>query len=471
MTRRATEVRPPRPAALTLVGVVALLVQAGALAPALAAVRVPASAGALGTALRAAAEGDTLVLAAGIHRGPARIDRRIVLRGEPGAALDGGGEATVLEIAAPGTAVEDLEIRGSGRRALTIDSAIHVVLAGGVKLRRLRIHDTLYGIYAERAGSLDVEDCEMEGRVPPLAEDGEGNGIHLWYCVAPVLRRNHVERFVDGIYLSFVTDAAIDGNRLVNAGRYGLHTMYCQGSRLTRNLFARNVAGCAIMFSNHLLIERNDFFHNRGPRTYGVLLRDCSDGIFRDNRFVENTVAAFMDDSNRNRITGNLIQDNGWGIIMFSSCAGNEVAGNSFINDDYPVALDMRRTSNRFDDGRRGNYWSDNTPYDLNADGVSDVEYSPVSSFAFLSKQFPDLAVLAKSPAVLALGVAERVIPALRPSEVVDHAPLLSPVAAPGAGTALDRGGRPHRADGALAAFALLAAFGAAGLARGTRGA
>ena len=36
-----------------------------------------------------------------------------------------------------------------------------------------------------------------------------------------------------------------------------------------------------------------------------------------------------MDNSNRNRIHGNLIQDNGKG-VTFSSCAGNEFAGNDF---------------------------------------------------------------------------------------------------------------------------------------------
>ena len=92
----------------------------------------------------------------------------------------------------------------------------------------------------------------------------------------------------------------------------------------------------------------------------------------------------------------------------------------------------MRRSDNRFDDGRVGNFWSENAPYDLNADGVSDVPYSPVSAFAFISKQYPDLSLFAKSPAVVAIAVAERVFPTLRPSEVVDHFPLVAPAAGAG---------------------------------------
>jgi nitrous oxidase accessory protein len=345
------------------------------------------------------------------------------------------------------------------------------VKAGGVVVRRVRVRDCLYGIDAERATGIEIAGCDVVGRVPPLQEDGEGNGIHLWFCERPNLHHNDVSRTTDGIYLSFVDHAGVEANDLHDNGRYGLHTMYCQGTVLRANMFERNVAGCAIMFTNRLLAENNDFFRNRGPRTYGLLLRDCSDGEFRGNRMVENTVAAFLDNSNRNRFHGNLVQDNGWGLLVFASCADNEFAGNSFIHNDYPVALDMRRTTNRFDDGVRGNFWSDDTPYDLDGDGVSDAPHSPVNAFAFLSKQYPDLSVLAKSPAVAALTVAERVLPALRPSEAVDRFPRVRPVQVEGTGRALSRGVRRSTAWGATAGFAALALTGLAGLVLGRRAA
>ena len=430
--------------------------------------RVPTGPGAAVRALAAAATGDTVTLTSGVHAGPLRITRAIVLRGEPGAVVDGGGRGTVLEVVAPGAVVEGLEIRRSGKRVLTIDSGIHVVNSGGVILRRLRLDDVLYGVCAERSSGLAVEDCWLTGRVPPLQETGEGNGIHLWYSEDARLVRDTVTHFVDAVYLSFANHTRVEDSRLEGNGRYGLHTMYCQGNQLVGNRLTHNVAGCAIMFSNHLAVERNTFVHNRGSRTYGLLLRDCSDGTFVSNLLVDNTIAIFMDNSNRNRLRRNLIQYNGWGILIFSSCAGNEIAGNDFLNNDYPVALDMRRTNNRFDDGHHGNYWGDSEPYDLDADGVSDVPYSPVSAFAFLSKQYPDLAVLAKSPAVAALSVAERVFPALRPSEAVDHFPLVAPGAGAHQGAAGERAS-PRPAGGAAAGFALLLGAGAIGLTWGRR--
>jgi len=456
-----------RPAGI-LAGVAALVALAAPVPLMALTVRVAAGADAA-AAVAAAAAGDTVQLARGIHAGPLRIERAIVLRGAPGAVVDGGGRGTVIEIVAPGTIVEDLTVRGSGGRIMTIDSGIHVVLGHGTEIRRVRFEDVLYGIYCERAHGVHIEDCSLRGRVTPRAERGEGNGVHLWYSDDVHVTGTSVERFLDGIYLSFANRTVVAHCRMSDNGRYGLHTMYCQQNLLRGNLFTRNVAGCAIMFSNRLRIENNDVIENRGSRTYGFLLRDCSDGTFTGNRMVDNTIAMFMDNSNRNQVAQNLFQDNGWGLLMFSSCSDNEVAGNNFINNDYPVALDMRRTNNRFDDGALGNYWSENAPYDLDGDTVSDVPYSPVGAFAFLSKQYPDLAILSKSPAVAALGVAERIVPALRPSEAVDRFPRIEPVEVSGVGRVAGAPAPVTPGWLALGAFGLLALLGLGGLRHGWR--
>ena len=430
-----------------------------------AATRVPP--GSLGPALLVAAPFDTLVLVPGIHRGPVRIARPMVVRGEPGAEIVGDGTGSVVIVTSGGVVLEDFAVRKSGARVLTVDAGIQVLRSTPVTIRRVTFDDVLYGVYAERADSLAVEGCTLSGRVPELKEDGEGNGIHLWYSKAPRIADNRESGFVDGIFLSFVDGARIERNVLERNGRYGLHTMYCQRNELLANRFVRNTAGCAIMFSNHLVVTDNDFWKNRGPRTYGLLLRDCSDGTFTGNRIVDNTIGVFLDGSNRNQFRRNLLEDDGWGMFVFSSSASNVFADNTVVHCDYPVALDMRYTSNKFDDGTRGNYWSDDRPFDLDGDGRSDAPFSPVTAFAFLSKQYPDLSVLAHSPAVAALGVAERVLPALRPSEAVDRFPRVTPVRVEGTGQPLTSGAARPRARGYAAVFAALFGLGALGVAAG----
>ncbi len=431
--------------------------------------------------LAQAAAGDTVVLGRGTHPGPVIVRTPVVLAGAPGAVVHGGGHGSVLVVLASGTTVQDLEVRASGRDRLAIDAGVRVSFADDVRLRRLRVRDALYGLYGERSAGLRIESCDLEGGQDPAAAresmsmEGDGNGVHLWTCSGATVTGTRVARFTDGVYLSFAHHAVIERSLLHENARYGLHTMYCQHGTLRRTRFTRNAAGCAIMFSNHLVVEDNAFVRNRGARTYGLLLRDCSDGRFERNEVSENTIGFFMDNSNRNRITDNRIADNGWGVLLYASCADNLFAGNDFVQNDHPVALDMRRTRNAFDDGQRGNHWSEHAAWDLDADGRGDAPYSPVSAFAFLSKQYPDLTLLTNSPAVLALSGAEKVFPALRPSEAVDRMPSPSPLAvmsrAAAAGRPRDEappapaGGR----WGGAAGFALLASAGLFGLLRGVR--
>lgn len=428
-----------------------------------------------------AAAGDTVVAARGTHPGPIVIDKRLVLTGEPGAVLDGGGRGSVVVVLATGTIVEGLEVRSSGSDRRDIDAGVRVSIADDVQLRRLKVRDSLYGIYGERSSDLLVADCDLVGReAGSVSEEtggmeGDGNGVHLWTCTSARIENTMVTRFTDGVYFSFTNRAVLENDLLHGNSRYGLHTMYCQEGTLRRTRFTRNSAGCAIMFSNHLVVEDNAFVRNRGSRTYGLLLRDCSDGRFARNQVVDNTIGFFMDNSNRNHFEDNRIENNGWGLLLFASCADNVFAGNDFIQNDHPVALDMRRTRNAFDDGVRGNHWSEHAAWDLDADGRGDAPYSPVSAFAFLSKQYPDLTLLTHSPAVAALSGAEKVLPALRPSEAVDHIPASAPIAvlkdlaAPDVQADGSAARAARRGWGGATLFAVVALLGVSALAIGGR--
>ncbi len=443
--------------------------------------RVPAEPGAAVRALAEAPAGDTVRLEPGVHAGPLRVERPLVLCGAPGAIVDGGHHGTVVTVQSARAVVTDLQLRASGNDVMQVNAGVQVLLSEDVRLERLVLRDVLYGVVGERSNGLLVRDCDLEGRMNPRTsleqasmESAGGNGVHLWYSAGGRVEDTRVTRFADGIYLSFAHGAHIERTLLHDNARYGLHTMYCQRGHLARSRFTRNAAGCAIMFSNQLEVVDNVFAHNQGSRTYGLLLRDCSDGVFRGNRIIDNTVGVFLDNSNRNRFEGNLLQDDGWGVLLYASCADNVFTRNDVVQCDYPVALDMRRTRNRFDDGRSGNHWSGAGGYDLDDDGVSDVEHTPVSAFSFLSKRSPDLTVLAQSPAVAALSVAERVFPALRPSDAVDRFPSVRPIplapdlAAPDVLTSLVEQPAARTPVGALLFAAVSAASGLA-LFRGGR--
>jgi nitrous oxidase accessory protein len=90
-----------------------LVVAIAAASSASAAERSVPAGGDLQLAIAVADEGDVLVLRAGIHAGPVRLDKRITLQGMPGAVVEGNGTGSVVTIQAAGAVVSGLEVRGS----------------------------------------------------------------------------------------------------------------------------------------------------------------------------------------------------------------------------------------------------------------------------------------------------------------------------------------------------------------------
>ena len=69
----------------------------------------------LQAALDQAHDGDVIELAPGEHKGAIRIDRRLLLTGQPGAVLVGGGAGNVVTVNSP-----DVTIRGVIRAGTTM---------------------------------------------------------------------------------------------------------------------------------------------------------------------------------------------------------------------------------------------------------------------------------------------------------------------------------------------------------------
>ena len=418
-------------AALLLAGLLGLAGRAEARAVDFIDYREPPRASALQALIAAADSGAVVTLPDGVHPGQLIIDRRLTVQGSRAAVLDGEGRGTVLVVQAAGVVLRGFTVRNSGYDLLVDDAGVLLDEVDDTLVEDLALEDTNHGIYVRNARRPLIRDCRLTGRRGRVDEENHGNGIHIWHAIDARVTGNDVAGHRDGIYLSFADAAVVDHNTFHGQDRFGLHSMYSQRNILTDNLFTANTAGVALMFSNRMLMQGNHFVHNRGHRTYGLLLRDCSDSRFVHNRLEDNTIGLFLDGSNRNLFEENIVAENGWGVIAYSSSEENVFTRNAFLDNDYQMSLDMRRTRNRLHDGQVGNYWSDAHPYDLDGDGLGDVPHCPVSLFAFVSKQFPDLTVFAGSPAVVALDLAQRSLPALQLTELVDPHPLLAPVRVP----------------------------------------
>src|SRR5262249_7505784 len=188
-----------------------------------------------------------------------------------------------------------------------------------------------------------------------------------------------------------------------------------------QNVFAGNAAGVAVMYSRGVHMVDNRFEHNWGPAAYGLLLKEISDAEVRDNRFVRNTVALYLDDANRNGITGNALEANGWGIKLLANAGDNRFEGNSFLGNSFDVGTNSRSSTSSFE----GNWWDRYRGYDLDRDGRGDVPFRPVRLFALVVEQNSPALLLLRSAFVDLLDGAERLLPVLTPEALADRRPLM----------------------------------------------
>jgi nitrous oxidase accessory protein len=65
----------------------------------------------------------------------------------------------------------------------------------------------------------------------------------------------------------------------------------------------------------------------------------------------------------------------------------NQIEGNAFLSNNRKAH--DRGHNNRWDDGRKGNYWSDYLGKDANGDGIGDTPYAVVPNG---SDRFPLMA-------------------------------------------------------------------------------
>jgi nitrous oxidase accessory protein len=205
--------------------------------------------------------------------------------------------------------------------------------------------------------------------------------------------------------------------------------MSSDANKFEENVFSDNVAGAAIMYSRKIELRRNTFVHNRGFSSFGVLFQDCEEIVAEENLIVNNATGVFAEALRKSVFRRNVIAENDLALEIFSSSAQNLFVENNFIENLSPLRLIGRRSDTRWQEGGRGNYWSDYRGYDLDGDGVGDVAHKVQNVFEYLEGNYPRLRLYLSSPAAQALAAAEHAFPIIRGSSEKDGAPLMKPIA------------------------------------------
>ncbi len=383
--------------------------------------------GTLSQAVAEAAPGARILVRAGLYREPDPIvvRRPLTIEGEPGAVLDGEDSGQILVIEADSVTVRGLTFRNVPTSFVDDRSAIRVEEARFCVIEDNTLQSTFFGIYLANAGNCRVVGNDIaadQGR-----ESASGNGIHLWYSTDIEIRDNHVRGHRDGIYFEFVENSHVSGNVSHANLRYGLHFMFSDNCTYTRNRFAENGVGVAVMYTDGVVMEENEFLRNWGNAAFGLLLKDITDSVLSGNRFYGNSTGLYAEGADRLQVVGNEFRENGWAVRIMANTEDASFARNNFIANSFDLATNSRITYSTFN----GNYWDEYKGYDLDRDGVGDVPFRPVRLFTILVEKNEPTLVLLRSLLSTLLDMAERVLPLLTPERLLDERPSMHPFPTP----------------------------------------
>ena len=278
-----------------------------------------------------------------------------------------------------------------------------------------------FGIYLYAANDNVVSRNFIKGK--EIEESKRGNGIHLWKSERNIINNNELTANRDAMYFSFAKHNTISDN-VAYGQRYGIHYMYSDNNKVEHNVLHDNAGGIAMMNSKFNEVRFNETYRN----TYdGILGRDVDDTKYEGNITYNNRQGFFMYNSNRNTFTNNVMAANLTGLQLTGGSDNNLFLENSWVKNKQQVKL-LDSVSNRWDNGQKGNYWSDYTGYDLDNNGYGDSAYWQNRLVEYLVEKFPLVKLLFNSPAMQAIEAAEKAFPVLHPLGVVDKFPIMQPV-------------------------------------------
>jgi nitrous oxidase accessory protein len=376
----------------------------------------------LAAAIAAAAPGDVLTLAAGVHNGPVRIEKPLTLAGLPGAVLDGRGVGRTIEVTAADVTVRNLSIRGSGMSLETMDAAVFLgQSASHAQVLDNDIEGNLVGVYIHGAPGAIVRTNKIVGRVLTHLNDS-GNGVYVWNAPGAQVLDNDISGGRDGIFTNTSRNDRFVGNR-IHGVRFAVHYMYTNDSEVSGNTSIGNHAGFVIMYSSNLTIRGNV---SDADRDHGLLFNYANASEIDNNAVRHSDQCVFIYNANHNRFRDNLFEGCRVGVHFTAGSEGNDITDNAFIANQTQVMYVGTRFLDWSANGR-GNYWSDNPAFDLNGDGIADTAYRPNNIMDEVIWRAPAAKLLLNSPAARVVRWAQAQFPAIHPGGVIDSAPLMSP--------------------------------------------
>jgi nitrous oxidase accessory protein len=372
--------------------------------------------------IRAAQPGDTVQVARGFYAEKLTIDKPLTLQGLDRPTISAQGTGDVIRVRSADVQIQGFIVRDSGADLGAKNAGIYFEPGSDRTLvRDCALAYNLFGVWLEQSKDARVIGNVITGK-RDLLSAARGNGIQVFNMNGVQILDNNISFTRDGIYVDVSRNALFRGNKIHHL-RYGTHYMNTHHSTWENNESYLNRGGLALMEVRDLTVRNNAAW---GNTDHGIMLRTIQDSVIENNVVAGNGRGFFIYDAEYNVVKTNLVIGNRVGIHLTAGSGNNKVDGNDFIGNQEQVKYVASRDVQW---GRtQGNYWSNYSGWDQNADGVGDMAYEANDVVDRLNWQYPLLKLLLSSPSIQTLRFVARQFPVLRAPSIVDNKPRMQPL-------------------------------------------
>jgi parallel beta-helix repeat protein len=299
-------------------------------------------------AINAASSGDTIYVFSGTYYEHVRINKSVSLIGtnKYTTIIDGNATGCVVRVTADHVTISGFTIQRGG---------CDVFEDWGDCLHLASNDNTIcQNILRTAASGIYLPDRHRNTIRQNVITNTTAYGLRMFRSSNNVVVENNItDTGFPAIFVARSREIELRKNFLLD-NQGGIYLGYCSNSSVSENAINRSWVGITLEHSSFITVKGNSVADNWVGLFLGPLYGPSQPGT-RDNVLVENTAV-----NNENGIQTTLADQ-------------NLICRNNFITNTRQ--FHSRLSTNIWDDGSDGNYWSDYTGMDLNLDGIGDTSH------------------------------------------------------------------------------------------------